>query len=196
MTTPVFIINLDRDEQRLHDTISQLNNFPFLEVLRFPAFQGRTLPNRACHILTGNSWSHEHKGTLGCFLSHLAVWEVIANDTAYDYALVVEDNARFSNCEVLDGLELPEACDLVFCNSRTAYPDEHGSHGVPRFRPLDPVPAYIETHGRAVGTDGYLLTTSGARKLLEFVTKDRLFSHVDLRMAAYGLDPATAPATG
>jgi GR25 family glycosyltransferase involved in LPS biosynthesis len=49
--------------------------------------------------------------------------------------------------------------------------------------------AYVEDHRKAVGTDGYLLTKTGAQKLLRFIARDGLFSHVDLRMLAYCLPP-------
>jgi len=193
MKIPVLIVNLDRDEERFVRTVTQLQRYPILSPLRLSAFPGRILPDHVCHILTGNAWSHEHKGTLGCFISHVSAWETVARDEAANFTLVVEDNAEFSNCELLANLVLPPNCDLAFCNSRTAYPGQGRDPHSVLFRSVDRVPAFVESHGHAVGTDGYILTPRGARKLIEFVTADRLFSHVDLRMLAYGINPLTYP---
>jgi GR25 family glycosyltransferase involved in LPS biosynthesis len=191
MSLPVYVINLDRDAERLETVRRQLAAWKFLRLVRVRGFAGRELPDVVCHVLTTNAWSHEHKGTLGCFISHLMSWQMIARQDE-DVALVVEDNADFSQCGVLERLRLPPDAELVFCNARTAYPDGAPVQDAPRFRPVEPVAAFVETHGRAVGGDGYLLTRAGAEKLVRYAIADRLFSHVDLRLLAYCLAPSAA----
>lgn len=189
MGLPVYIVNLAADTDRLAATMAQLQPYRFLDLYRIDAVRGRDIPDHACHILTGNAWSHENKGTLGCFLSHLKAWEFVARQDA-PFALIVEDDVAFHNCEVLEDLVFPEDCDVLFCNASTAYPHPNPAVLTTRVRtmPLDPVPALVRQRGRSVGTYGYLLSQGGARKLLAFITADRLFSHVDLRLMAYCLD--------
>jgi GR25 family glycosyltransferase involved in LPS biosynthesis len=197
MTLPVYVLNLDRDTDRLAAMSRQIARHDFLAGIRVPAFAGRQLPDHACHILTGNPWSHHYKGTLGCFISHMMAWQKIAAHKQA-FALVAEDSAVFSHIDLLRHIAIPADAELVFCNRRTAYPDDEPAEPETalyqmRFRPVDPVPAFIETHGRAVGTEGYVLTPAGAAKLLRFVAADRLFSHVDLRLLAYCLEPNDPP---
>jgi GR25 family glycosyltransferase involved in LPS biosynthesis len=195
MPVPVYVISLERDADRLRAVVDQLRPYRFLELIHVKGFAGRDLPDPVCHVLTGNVWSHHHKGTLGCFMSHLNAWQMVAESDA-PFSMVVEDSAIFSNCDLLETLQLPPGSHLVFCNRRTAYPVQDAGQAAAGvlFRSVDPVPAHIETHGMAVGSDGYLITPAGARKLLEYVKVDRLFSHVDLRMLAYCLDQNTIPA--
>jgi FkbM family methyltransferase len=190
MNVPVYIISLERDAQRLKLVMNQLKRYDFLDLIWAKAFPGRELSDPLSHILTGNAASRDHKGTLGCFISHLSVWHSIANAEA-PFALVVEDNAGFENCELLDGFIPPPDFDLIFCNARTAYPDRDtdANDNSLRFRSLEPVPAYVDTHGTGIGTDGYIISKAGAKKLVDFVTEDRMFGHVDVRMLAYCLDP-------
>jgi GR25 family glycosyltransferase involved in LPS biosynthesis len=190
MTLPVYVLNLDRDTERLASIKRQIGSHAFLDLIRVAGFAGRQLPDPACHILTGNPWSHEYKGTLGCFITHMHAWQAVAGQDR-DFAMVVEDSATFEHTALLRDIAIPADADVVFCNRRTAYPGEV-SRDV-HFRPLAPVPAFVETHGRAVGTEGYILTQAGASKLLRFVAVDRLFSHVDLRVLAYCLEPNDQP---
>jgi GR25 family glycosyltransferase involved in LPS biosynthesis len=47
----------------------------------------------------------------------------------------------------------------------------------------------IEKRGESVGGDGYLLSRRGARKLLRLLRTDGYFSHVDIRLLAYCVQP-------
>lgn len=188
MRIPTFVINLDRDRERYEAISAQLWAVSHIEPIRVSAFAGRTLSHTAAHILTGNSWSHEHKGTLGCFLSHVGVWETVSRYSDVPFALVTEDNANFIRIDMLKDLNLPHDCDVAFCNWRTAYPVDGQSDDVPYIRGIDGVLPYVAMHGQAIGTDGYLITPNGARKLVQFVAKDGLFTHVDMRMFAYAID--------
>lgn len=193
MQVPLFIINLDRDGDRYLNTVRQLQKYDFISPIRISAFPGRIIPDHICHLLTRNQWSHEHKGTLGCFLSHFSAWESVAKFSDNEFVFVAEDNAQWLRCDILDGLRLPPESDLIFCNARTAYPTASECSAEVAFRPVEKIVPFIETHGRAVGTDGYIITGSGARKLIQFVYQDGLFSHVDLRMLAYALHPTSYP---
>jgi exopolysaccharide biosynthesis predicted pyruvyltransferase EpsI len=127
-----------------------------------------------------------NKGALGCFLSHVRVWERIAQSEAA-FSLVLEDDVLCHDLDRLNNLLLPNDADLVFVNDRTQ-PDlpakEGGGVNFVQFK--DALPSLFRRQ-RAIGTDGYLLTPGGARKLLQRVAKDLYFSHIDLRMGAYAL---------
>jgi GR25 family glycosyltransferase involved in LPS biosynthesis len=173
---PVYVINLDSDIDRMTVLLNQTCDMPRLSIRRVQAFRGRDMPDLLCHILTRNIWSHENKGALGCFISHTVAWQEIANQSE-PFGIVAEDDAFFENYEMLATLTLPRDADFVFCNQRTAYPEANADVAL---RPVEPVLAYVLEHNMSVGTDGYILTQQGAKKLLEFVQCDLLFSHIDL----------------
>jgi GR25 family glycosyltransferase involved in LPS biosynthesis len=180
MNIPVYVVNLPEHEKQWLAIAEQLDLYDFLTPSRITAVNGVTLPDVACRILTRNKWSVDHKGTLGCFLSHVRIWEIIASDSC-PYALIVEDDVIFGDMRSLPDLKIPEQSEVIFCNDRLAYP------GVDGLRPIAPAIPFAVEHRRALGSDGYLLSKAGAMHLLELVEQDTLFAHVDMRLVAYSL---------
>ena len=176
-----YIINLDRDTERIARARAALAPHAFMSEIRIDAIRGSSLPNIACNILARKAEMVNHKGTLGCSLSHALAWEAIVRTKA-ECALILEDDAEPTDIEQLRDFILPSEIDLVFCNGRMAYQDA----GV-RLLPLMPAFEFIIRNATGVGTDAYLLSNGGARKLLSFFLDDGFYSHVDLRLAAYSL---------
>jgi hypothetical protein len=143
--------------------------------------RGSDLPDVACEVLTTKSAMINHKGTLGCSLSHALAWEAVARSDA-DCSLVLEDDGELVGLEKLRDWQLPADVDLVFCNGRMVYQDA-GMNLLPLFPAFD----FVLRNATAIGSDAYLLSRGGAAKLLRIFTRDGFYSHVDLRLAAYGL---------
>ena len=146
--------------------------------------------------LTRDPYSIVAKGALGCFLSHVRAWEKIKFGRS-PLALVLEDDARLTAPEILLGIEFPPELELIFCNDRTQPHDfikEGSASVIPTFSPLELSLSAIDRRARAVGTDGYLITQSGAGRLIEALRSDLYFSHVDLRLLQYSTDPALVEA--
>jgi GR25 family glycosyltransferase involved in LPS biosynthesis len=176
-----YVINLDRDAERMARMRAALAHYPFIAEVRINALRGSDLPDVACDLLTTKPAMRNFKGTLGCGLSHAAAWEaIVRNDAAC--SLVLEDDSEVTALENLRELRLPAGVDLVFCNSRMVYQDS-GTELLPVLPALE----FMVRNGTAVGSDGYLLSSDGARKLLGFFARDGFYSHVDLRLAAYCL---------
>jgi GR25 family glycosyltransferase involved in LPS biosynthesis len=180
MNIPVYVVNLPEHEEQWLAIAEQLDPYHFLTPTRITAVNGVTLPDAACRALTRNKWSVDHKGTLGCFLSHVKIWEIIASDSS-PYALIVEDDVILNDMRSLLELEFPEQSELIFCNDRLAYP------GVDGLRPIAPAIPFAMEQRRALGSDGYFLSKAGAIHLLELIEQDTLFAHVDMRLIAYSL---------
>src|SRR5690242_2071647 len=87
----VFAINLDEQGQRYEKLKAQ---FPLdLHVLiRIPGVKGRYLPDAAAARL-GGAKAKMQKGTLGCFLAHVAAWERFCA-SVFDHGLFVEDDVK------------------------------------------------------------------------------------------------------
>jgi GR25 family glycosyltransferase involved in LPS biosynthesis len=185
MKMPTYIVTLPDNPARIEEIKVELLAYSFIETIVIEGLRGGLLADAACRTLTRNAWSVNFKGALGCFLAHARIWQLVTQRSER-VSLVLEDDSILENLDVMNGMDLPEDCDVAFCNARTCYHVE-GQVG-PIFRSLAPVPQFVITHGQAIGTDGYLITPKGAEKLLSFIEKDSFFSHVDLRMMAYSLE--------
>jgi GR25 family glycosyltransferase involved in LPS biosynthesis len=176
-----YIINLDRDTERMAKIGAALARYSFIAAARINAVRGGDLPDIACKILTSKSEARNHKGTLGCSLSHAVAWEAIVRSGA-QCSLILEDDSEPEGIETLRDFRMPADIDLVFCNARMVY-QESGT----TLMPLLPAFEFMIRNRTAVGADGYLLSEGGATKLLEFFARDGFYSHLDLRLAAYSL---------
>ena len=178
---PTFVLNLDRDADRWAAMSERLRDLPFLAVARVAGVYGRDLPAAARLALTRNWFWTSHPGEIGCFLGHARIWEAVAEQPTP--CLVLEDDAVPVGLERLGALAVPDDADLVFVNSRMAV----GGAGPPCCVPIVEAVRMLNRTDRGVGTDGYLLTPEGARKLLAAVERDLFFGHVDWRLLRYSL---------
>ncbi len=98
-TIGAYVVNLDRSPDRLQVVMPAARNLG-IPVKRYSAVDGSKLSdefinntvNFEQHMKYVNS--HPKKGTIGCTMSHIGIWrEFLESD--YEYALVIEDDARF-----------------------------------------------------------------------------------------------------
>ncbi len=182
----VYVINLDRSQRRLLD-FEQIYAPHMSNITRVSAVDGRTLPKIASARLVEDDslWSVD-RGTLGCLLSHVAIWETISNNEI-ENALIVEDDsfpirplaASFSDYNI------PIEYDICFANGRMSLARRNDN--VTQFYCISMENAlshFLPTHN-APGADGYFLSRCGAEKLLDLFKKDGFSGDVDWRMLAY-----------
>lgn len=183
----VYVVNLDRDIERMDVVLNQFDGLAGFRVLRHSGFLGSTLPAAAARPLVGANSSQ--KGALGCFLAHVGVWErIVASKVAY--AVVIEDDAELLDFDRIFRTALPDPAELVFCNARM---DPDGlTAGYPDRRVVIPQPVDIrrQVRRKAVkrsppGTDGYIVSGTGAAKLVRASERDLYRGHVDWRMLRY-----------
>ena len=188
----LLVVNLDRNTERMEEIGRQFADSP-VQPERLAGVEGSRLAGPAARRLTGQA--DAPRGTLGCFLSHAAAWEALL--TGPDAcAFVVEDDAipLLRLPTRLGGLGLPEAWDVVWVNDRMepgGDPDAVRGFGT---EAVAARAAAFEAGQNAVGTDGYLVSRVGARKLLEWVAADGMAENVDWRMLAYALTPGDVAA--
>jgi tetratricopeptide (TPR) repeat protein len=183
----VLVINLDEHTDRLKQFMA-----PFAEVgptvHRVPGVRGRHLPDLAAARLTDKD-GPDFKGTLGCFLAHVAAWERMLT-LDLPHALITEDDAHLvlplpANTATLD---LPPDYDLCFVNRglelpSTASADDQGNIV---YHPLRSV--LVERTVTSPGGYGYFLSRTGAEKLFRFVERDGFFGDLDWRLVAYSTE--------
>ena len=184
---PTFVINLDRDSDRMIQVQRDLKPVLCLGVERVQAILGADLPAAVRFMLVRHKLWVERKGDIGCFISHVKAWERVA--TEQDWCLVLEDDIEPSGLDRLAGLKPPKDAELVFINNRMC-PSPADDRAILNFLAITEGLRHLNETKKAPGGDGYLLTPGGARKLLDAVRGDSCFGHVDWRLLRYGVPRA------
>jgi glycosyl transferase, family 25 len=189
----VWLINLDRDTDRLAGMQRQLDAME-LAYTRFPAIYGKDRAEELAQRVDAQAYARNMgqpilPGKMGCYASHVAVWEAfVASDAKV--ALILEDDVVFHD-DFLDSLDIALAAashwdTLRFNCIRAKLPVCQGLLGPYRLN------AYI---GPFTGNATYLLHKHVARRLLPnlwpqtraFDHELNRFFHHDFRQ--FGLEP-------
>lgn len=183
---PKFVINMDKDKER-YATFQKScasSDFPS-EFTRFSAVVGKDVPNPQA-LVTAKAWkeietiekngnkTHHYqltRGGLGCFLSHLKVMQQFVDDDggAGDMALIMEDDNNF----------LPDSYRRMQTSIQQVPADWDVLLGVYyRAEGTDVVGNCRDVTG-FWGTGGYLVTKSGAEKLIREVKERKMDAQID-----------------
>ncbi len=180
----VFCLNLDRNPERWVEITRQFAGFA-PPLLRIAGVEGSRLD--PAEVLRRTGRADAPRGTLGCFMSHAAAWQAVL-DRGLEDALIIEDDVipLLDLPAQLGPLNLPAGYDVCFVNDRLD-PQRAGAGLLP-VTLLQAMQAFPPTDN-APGGDGYVLSRSGAERLLRWVAEDGYAEDVDWRLVAYGLRP-------
>jgi GR25 family glycosyltransferase involved in LPS biosynthesis len=183
-----YILNLERRPDRL-EKFKQTN--PSLNTLFesnvFKAVDGKNLvPNNHLLKLFETNDFNWKRGVIGCACSHIMMWLELLN-SEYDSLLVLEDDATL--CEqfpekfikLLGEMKNEKDVDLVYLGF-FCYPNDkikqqfYKRNSEPRLEKRTKKDLLQENMG---GTFGYLITKSGALKMIEFIQSNGVFNGID-----------------
>lgn len=170
MDVPCYIINLDSKPELFNRSLKNVMDSGFKNVMRIPAVNGNELPNEYLkNILTVKTYNdldkprenHEvifNKPGVGCFLSHIKIWEEMLKNNQ-DWVLVLEDDVEL---------------DSNFKNNYTNFINHIGldtdlvllGYTLLRHAPKRKENK-LKIEGLFWGTHCYLISKEGARKALE-----------------------------
>ena len=148
-----YCVNLERDEEKKKTMENELE-MQGMDVEFIKAFDAKA------NGITQESVRWEiHPGEFGCLVSNYTIWNDML-EKGYKSALIMEDDIklvpRFK--DIVNSLELPKEWDIVYL--------EYVS-------PVYDGPATSHVYeGRCLGTMCYLISESGAKKLVQFDPKD------------------------
>lgn len=182
----VWMINLDRDVARLARVTEWYRDLG-VTFERFPAVLGSAV-GEAERFLSLRFGRETQDGTLGCALSHIGLWNRIANSDD-EYALVLEDDAKPIAPFPRDIWELgcPRDFDVLYVNARMVPRTLTATPAEPAVLPLMEAMALRAPGQRGHGTDGYFISRKGAARMLRLAHQDRVLGHIDLQMIACGI---------
>jgi GR25 family glycosyltransferase involved in LPS biosynthesis len=192
----VFVINLQRRPDRLQ---TFKTNHPMLTNKAYvsPATDGRalTLTPQICHAFRNNDFKWK-KAVMGCALSHLALWEQVANDALSSSCLILEDDVKLDADWLAKWSQIaphvPADADVVYLGgvlppNKAAFPSivEPVNEHIARVKPntlFGPTPRrYFHFCNYA-----YVLSKAGARKLVTLVKDKGIFTSGDHMIVNHG----------
>lgn len=185
----VYYINLVGEKERRLQFEERFSR-SFLDLHRINAIDGRLLPTNVVNMLA-RSQHYTLLGTLGCFMSHLSVWEVIVSE-GLEHALILEDDAvpQTHFPRNFGELNIPADFDVCFVNKRMEPLCE--TEEMAKVNSFKTIPAIDALESKAKflrgpGLDAYFLSQKGAKKLISLVAEDGYGGHVDWRVVSYGI---------
>lgn len=165
---PVYVISLGRSIER-REAISRHLNALGIQFEIIDAVDGATLSDQHISSITSETTRTLHRGAIGCYISHINVYEKIVG-REQPLALVLEDDARLSNKvqQLLEsGINSPDFdycfLDCVDHNNVTSiyYDPGSGTQTNSGFR-------YYRLSGGPQTLHAYLITSSAASHRLRY----------------------------
>jgi alpha(1,3/1,4) fucosyltransferase len=191
-----YVINLERRKDRLEKFKETHKNIKD-RVYLFKATDGRTLtltPELA-HCFRNNDFNWK-KSVMGCALSHLTLWEKLANDKLAKSYLIMEDDVVLFDRWILRWMtaakHIPADADVIYLGGILP-PNKAGFPQVAEkvneyFGRIAPNTLYSSTPRRYFHfcNYAYVLTQSGARKLITLVKERGIFTSGDHMIVNHG----------
>ena len=189
---PVFVINRTKDTDRMTcfaESCAKWGiNYERVEAVNCADADFDFIPHEAEIGKTFYGRTKFLRGAVGCFLSHVKTWEKIVEENVTG-AIICEDDARFLGPipKKIANYDFPSECDLVYINQRIASgvsfindPTELNANFnfFTIFRAAMML-FEIQSTISAPGGEGYLLTRSGAKKLLSIYESRPIYMEVD-----------------
>ncbi len=189
---PVYLINLDRDTQRLAFVDGQLKELG-IAYTRFAAFLGTDIPDWLRPFFldeAGRIAAELTAGEVGCYASHLAVMKLIAESQTP--AIVLEDDIKFS-CDFFDAISnvlvcAPNDMDML----KLTLTDIRKSFVV---KDLGSGRHLVKYRKVPLGAGAYLITPLAAQRFLSFKIQRSIPFDQEFRrpwhspLTVYGLTP-------
>jgi GR25 family glycosyltransferase involved in LPS biosynthesis len=192
-----YVINLERRKDRL-ESFKCAHQYMKERTYVWKATDGRALrmtPDIA-HCFRSNDFGWK-KAVMGCALSHIGLWEKLANDTIAKSYLILEDDVRFASVWQdwwsAHAADMPQDADVVYLGgvlppNKPAFPhiiEPANAH----FGRVKPNTYYGGTTPRRYFhfcNYAYILTQSGAKKLVQLVKERGIFTSGDHMIVNHG----------
>ena len=173
---PIKIVNLKRRVDR-KDTIEKLlakhniTNYEFVE-----ACDGKTmeLTPQIIKLFKDNNFKNS-KDVIGCAMSHIKLWSQLLIDKTTDYYCIMEDDITFSLEYSNIKEELEKAKNSVDSTIDLLYLGFHTHKNIEHER-------FLKEAKYVGGTFSYIITKSGAMKLLQEITTNGCKLSIDVVM--------------
>ena len=194
-----YVINLDRRSDRL-DKFKATHKAIKNRVYKWRAMDGRSLQltPQIVHCFRNNDFKWK-KSVMGCALSHLGVWEKLANDPLAKSYLILEDDVVLENRWLLRWMtaskSIPQDADVIYLGGILP-PNKSTFQQV--IEPVNEYFAKVAKNTLFSGPGGaprryfhfcnyaYVLTQRGAQKLVTLIKDKGIFTSGDHMIVNHG----------
>jgi glycosyl transferase family 25 len=171
----IFVINLDKDKDRLNNSYKQLNNYNIKNYERYSAIYGNDLNEKELNNFTTNIGKIlASKSMIGCGISHINIWKHIVKEKINkcliledDFILVDDFLNKFNN--IIN--KAPIEYDILFLSSNLF----HNKN-----LKLYDIDEYFYKQLLISQTVGYIITLKGAKNILKYINKTSY--HIDVEL--------------
>lgn len=180
-----YILNLDRRPDRWDTFQSKATDLAFLKYERFSAIDGNNLVStpQLQRIFDGNDYNMR-MGMVGCAMSHIKMYiELIYSD--YDAFCILEDDLEFvpdfdkKLLHVYNQVKTTQ-WDMLYLGhhlfNHCVTPETYDKTQLPLIAQWSRTMSLSSSMG---GTGGYLISKTGAKKLLAFISKTGMTNGID-----------------
>lgn len=199
MKLPAYFINLKQSKKRLDRLLQNTSGIPYFEIHIIQALDGHDpeFPfynyRHYAKIFWGNrEQQNDFKpGAFCCYLSHAKCWENFLKNNTSNYAFIFEDDIQINraNLNSLANSTLPEHFDIIFINNRISrWVKLSNQSYISDFSKLSCLLRDItidQDYSKMIpsnGTDGYIVSKTGAKKLLKMMTIRSICMDIDYAM--------------
>lgn len=176
----IFIINLDKDVERLNKSYEQLNYYNIKNYERYPAIYGKNLNED--ELISYSTYIGKiigSKSMIGCGISHINIWNNIIKEKI-NKCLILEDDFilsdNFINKFNIIINNAPIEYDIIFLTNNII----HNKN-----LKLYDINEYFYKQAFISQTVGYIITRNGAKKILNYINKSSY--HIDVELCILSL---------
>jgi glycosyl transferase family 25 len=176
----IFIINLDKDIERLNNSYKQLNHYNINNYERYPAIYAAEANKYELNSYTTTIGKIiASKTMIGCGISHINIWKKIVREKI-NTSLIVEDDFILVD-DFLNKFNKiinkePKEYDILFLSSGQIHNKDL------KFRDIN---EYFYKQIFISQTIGYIITLKGAEKILKYI--DKVSYHIDFQICMTSL---------
>ena len=176
----IFIINLDKDIERLNKSYEQLNFYNITNYERYPAIYGNNLNKDDLNSYSTNIGKIiASKSMIGCGISHINIWKNIIKEKI-NKCLILEDDFILSDNFI-------NKFDIIINNAPLEYDIIFLTNNIIHNKNLKlyDINEYFYKQAFISQTVGYIINLNGANKLLKFINK--VSYHIDVEICILSL---------
>ena len=176
----IFIINLDKDIDRLNNSYKQLNYYNINNYERYPAINAAKATEKELNSYTTTIGKIiASKTMIGCGISHINIWKKIVKEKI-NKSLILEDDFILVD-DFLNKFnriinKAPNKYDMLFLTSSQIHNDSI------KIRDIN---EYFYKQLIVCQTVGYIITLEGAKKILKYI--DKISYHIDFEICMTSL---------
>jgi len=176
----IFIINLDKDNERMSNSIHQLEKYGIYNYERYSAIYGSKLSNDEVNNITTNIGKLlASRGMIGCGISHINIWKMIVKNRIKT-SLILEDDFILKD-DFLNKFNTvinksPNIYDIIFLSSNIIHNKD---------LKLYDIDANYYKQLFISQTVGYIISLEGAQNILNYINK--VSYHIDFELCFLSL---------